>query len=193
MNHKKVLICCFTVLVLLLFTGCTTNNTNNGSNDQNWLDSYTPIHSLGTGVNDFWVTYPSINPSTGESVTHLEWLVESMEDHCVLFVVHRTGCEGCKAQADRVIDLAEQYEEQVMFHDLDIYLGGSIEQRANEVYLYDPEGPPGYIALTGIFTYIKENNDVKIGWHTWEGNVENSEMESWIRDAIYYYSVNSEG
>jgi hypothetical protein len=56
----------------------------------------------------------SCNPSSGETVEHLQWLTESMENTSVLFVVHRTGCIGCKAQADRVIAFAEKYEEQVV-------------------------------------------------------------------------------
>ena len=62
---------------------------------------------------------------------------------------------------------------------------------AYESYFYDPNGPPGYIALTGIFTYVEYNGESKIGWHSWEGDVINSEMEDWIRDAIYYYHFNN--
>jgi len=34
---------------------------------------------------------------------------------------------------------------------------------------------------------------LQIGWHSWELDVEDSVMETWIRDAIYYYNINSEG
>jgi hypothetical protein len=81
----------------------------------------------------------------------------------------------------------------VEFWDLDIPLGGDIEQKAYESYLYDPDGPPGYIALTGVFTYVEQDGETKIGWHSWEGDVADSDMEDWIRDAIYYYHVNSGG
>lgn len=92
-----------------------------------------------------------------------------------------------------MIALAEKYEGQVAFWDLDIPLGGDIAQKAYASYLYDPNGPPGYIALTGIFTYVEDNGDVAIGWHSWEGNVQDAEMESWIQDAIYYYHTNNGG
>ena len=42
-----------------------------------------------------------------------------MDDNCVLFVVHRTGCVGCKEQGDLVISLAEKYNDYVEFHDID--------------------------------------------------------------------------
>ncbi|MEF8848551.1 MAG: thioredoxin family protein, partial [Candidatus Thermoplasmatota archaeon] len=111
----------------------------------------------------------------------------------VLFVVHRTGCESCADQAERVIDFAEEYDEYVKFYDLDTVSDApsDIKQKANEVYKYDPNGPPGYIALTGIYTYIKENGKMTIGWHTWEApndmKVSNSNLETWIKDAIYYH------
>ena len=192
MNYKKILISCFIILVLLLLTGCTTNNTDNGSDDQNWLTNYSPSHSVGTGSSDFWINYPEGNPSSGQTVEHLSWVIDSIERDFVLFVVHK-DCSGCRPQTYRVVNLAEKYKQQVEFHDLNITHGGITEQKAYDAYLYDPDGPPGYIALTGVFTYIKDNGDVKIGWHAWEGNVEDSEMESWIKDAIYYYTVNSEG
>ena len=62
-----------------------------------------------------------------------------------------------------------------------------------EAYLYDPNGAPGYIALTGVFTYIEDDGEIKIGWHSWELDVEDSVMESWIKDAIYYYDMNNKG
>ena len=76
MNHKKILIDCFIILVLLLFTGCITNNTNNGSDDQNWLTNYSPSHSVGNGSSDFWINYPQGNPSSGQTVEHLSWIID---------------------------------------------------------------------------------------------------------------------
>lgn len=174
------------VVVVLLLSGCTTEDSDGAS----WIDDYTPVHSVGTGDTDFWIAYPPTNPSSGQAVNHLAWVNDSLKEACVLFVVHRTGCVGCQAQADRVIALAEKYETQVEFYDLDIALGGATEQRAYDAYVYDPAGPPGYIALTGVFTFVKQNGVVEYGWHSWEGNVGDGEMESWVQDAIYYYHVN---
>jgi thiol-disulfide isomerase/thioredoxin len=197
MELKASMLAFFTVFLLLFFNGCTSNTTdnilsngnNNGPNDYSWLENYSAVHFVGNGSDDFWIEFPQCNPSSGETVEHLQWLTESMENNSTLFVVHKTGCTGCKAQADRVIAFAEKYEEQVVFYDLDISLGGITEQRAYMAYRYDPDGPPKYIALTGVFTYVNDSGEVKIGWHTWEGNVEDSEMESWIKDAIYYCNL----
>jgi len=72
------------------------------------MNNYTPVHSFGDGSNDFWFTFPPGNPSGGLSVDHLSWVLSSLQDGCVLFVVHKTGCVGCQAQADRVIDLGDK-------------------------------------------------------------------------------------
>ena len=190
------------VSILFFLSGCISNNTNddtsddnsdNGFDDSNWLKNYTPVHGIGTGSDDFWITYPPGNPSSGQSVNHLDWVLNSLEKGCVLFVVHKTGCPYCKAQADRVIALADKYAGQVEFYDLDIPLGGDVEQKAYDAYLYDPDGAPGYIALTGVFTLIENNGEIAYGWHSWELDVEDSVMESWIKDAIYYYDLNNEG
>ena len=190
MNSKLILLFASFVFLIVLMSGCVTENSDNGLSDVVWLNNYSPMHSVGSGDNDFWTFSPSEN---GLAVDHLQWIVDSLEEGCVIFVVHKTGCTGCKAQADRVIEFADKYVELVVFHDLDIPLGGITEQRANAAYLYDPDGPPGYIALTGVFTYIEDNGEIKIGWHSWEFDVEDSEMESWIKDAIYYYDMNNEG
>jgi hypothetical protein len=193
MNFKTLTPIIFIIMILSVLSGCTSNN---GTNGDSWIKEYTPVHNLGTGPDDFWMNYPSGNPLSGQNVEHLSWINDSLKTKPVLFVVHRTGCIGCADQAERVMELGERYEEEAKFYDLDAVYDASsdILQKANEVYMYDPNGPPGYIALTGIYTYVKENGEVKIGWHTWEApndmTVSDSDLETWIKDAIYYYNIN---
>ena len=191
MNQKKFLIAIFSIFIILLLSGCTTNDTNNDSYNKDWLTDYSPVHSVGNGIDDFWVDYPSINPNSGQSVTHLSWVNDSLEKGCMLFVVHITGCVSCQPQTDRVIELAEKYKEHVVFHDLDSALGGSVEKRAYNAYLYDPDGSPGIIALTGVFTLFEQNGSIVYGWHSWEQDVDFKEMEEWVKDGIYYWYENS--
>ena len=195
MKDKSILISIFFVILILFVTGCVNNNEN--SNEDSWIDDYIPSHSIGTGANDFWINYPTGNPSSGQEVNHFDWIVNDLKSKPVLFVVHVTGCVGCADQAERVIEFGEEYEEHVEFYDLDAVSGASydIQQKANEVYMYDPNGSPGYIALTGVYTYVKDNGEIKIGWHTWEApndmTVSNSDLETWIKDSIYYYNLNN--
>lgn len=197
MKKKKLLMEALCLFLILILSGCTENKTNNesnnGSNDDNWLIDYSPVHTIGSGNNDFWIEYPTDNPKSNQSISHLSWINDSLEEGCVLFVVHMTGCKSCQPQADRIIDLAEKYEEYLIFHDLDASLGGSIEQRAYDSYLYDPDGSPGIIALTGIFTLIENNGSINYAWHSWERDVDFAEMEKWVRDGIYYWQQNRGG
>ena len=203
MKIKTLLLTLLTVCTLLFLSGCTSNKTNNnsddnsdnGSDDSNWLENYTPVHTVGTGSDEFWIEFPAGSDSYGQSIEHFDWVINTIDNNCVLFVVHRTGCVGCKEQGDLVISLAEKYNEDVEFYDIDAVSGATaeIQQMSNEAYIYDPNGAPGYIALTGVFTYIEDNGEIKIGWHSWELDVEDSVMESWIKDAIYYYNVNNKG
>lgn len=193
MKFKSLIPLICIILMISFFSGCTSNNSNNGTNGSSWIENYTPVHSSGTGTDDFWIVYPEINPKSGTSVSHLGWVLDSLDEGCVLFVVHRTGCVGCQVQADRVIHFAEQYQGQVEFFDLDIASGGSVEQQAYDAYVYDPDGEPGYIALTGIITRLKDNGNLTYGWHSWEGNVADDDMEDWIKDGIYYHHINKQG
>ena len=191
MNKNKlygvVLSMIFTVSALI-FSGCTGDN----SNDSSWLDTYTPVHSVGSGVNDFWISFPDINPEAGQPVNHTSWVLEALDQKAYVFVVHKTGCAACQPQADRINALGNKYWEKMISNDLDLTLGGTTEQKGYEAFYYDPNDAESYIALTGLFTLIKDNGNVTYGWHSWEGDVADAEMETWIKDAIYYYQMNSE-
>ncbi len=167
MQIKTLLVTLLLVGILLFLSGCTSNNTNkksnNGSDESNWLENYIPIHAVGTGSDDFWIEFPAGSDSYGQSIEHFDWVTDTIDNNCVLFVVHRTGCVGCKEQGDLVISLAKKYNKDVEFHDIDAVSDATaeIQQMSNEAYLYDPNGASGYIALTGVFTYIEENETVE--------------------------------
>ena len=182
----------FFVLSFVLLSGCTSDN----SNDSAWMNNYTPVHSVGNETDNFWITFPAGSAYPGQSPQHLTWITEDLKEKPVVFVCHCTGCTGCKPQADRVNALRETYEEDAVFYDLDNPWEGygtateDIKNKFYEAFYYDPNGEPNLIATTGVFTLIKDGGEVKIGWHSWEGNVADAEMETWIKDAIYYYHVN---
>jgi hypothetical protein len=199
MKKQLIILISIVSLFIVFFCGCTSDNSENGSNDdssndsnnENWLESYTPVHSIGTGSDDFWIEFPSSSDNYGQDIYHVSWVNSSIDDGVVLFVVHKTGCLACKEQGELVISLAEKYSEYVKFYDIDDVYNApeDIHEKAISAYLYDPNGSPGYLALTGVFTNVKENGEVKIAWHSWELDVEDSVMESWIKDAIYFYNT----
>jgi hypothetical protein len=200
MKNKKlvgVAASLFFVASFMLLSGCTSDNSNNNSNGPSWMKNYTPAYSVGTGSDNFWIDFPVGGPSAGQSVQHLPWITEDLKEKPVVFVCHRTGCGPCTPQADRVKALRETYEEDAVFYDLDYPFEGygvataDTLQKFNDAFYYDANGDPHYIAFTGVFTRINDGGVVKIGWHSWEGDVADAELETWIKDSIYYYDVNS--
>jgi len=183
--------------VILIFLASNGDNGTN-SDGPSWMNNYTPAHSIGNGADNFWINFPTGNPSVGQSVIHKTWITENLEEKPVVFVCHRTGCGPCTPQADRVKALRETYGEDAVFYDLDYPFEGygvaeeDILKKFYEAFYYDPNGEPNYIAFTGVYSLIKDGTEVKIGWHSWEGDVEDSDMETWIKDCIYYYNMNSE-
>jgi len=190
------------ILIILLAIGGVAffvlSWSPHSSNDPQWLEDYTPVYSVGTGSNNFWINFPVGSPYVDQSINHLTWIAEDLEEKPVVFVCHRTGCGPCTPQADRVKALRETYGEYAVFYDLDYPFEGygvspeDILNKFYEAFYYDSNGEPNYIAFTGVFTRINDGREVKIGWHSWEGDVADADMETWIKDAIYYYHINSE-
>ena len=193
-----ILIVIIAASIIVLSMNKPEKFNNNNGNVVAWMKNYTPIYSLGTGTNNFWINFPTGNPLVGQSVTHPAWITEDLEEKPVVFVCHRTGCGPCTPQADRVKALIQTYGEDIVFYDLDNPFEGygtikeGVLEKYNEAFYYDPNGGSHYIALTGVYTLIKDGGEIKIGWHSWEGNVDDTAMENWIKDAIYNYHINSE-
>jgi hypothetical protein len=192
-----VILVVIVAVVFIVLSGSPDGQNNSGnSNNSQWLGNYTPVHSVGKRTDNFWINFPIGGPSAGQSVQHLTWITEDLKEKPVIFVCHRSGCAACTPQADCVKALRETYGEDVIFYDLDNPFSGygvateDTLEKFNEVFYYDANGPPSYIAFTGVFTLINDTGEVKIGWQTWEGNVEESVTESWIKDAIYYNNIN---
>jgi hypothetical protein len=190
------------ILIILVVIGGVVffvlSGSPDDSNNPGWLDDYSPAYSVGTGSNNFWINFPAGSAYPGQSPQHLTWITEDLEEKPVVFVCHRTGCGPCTPQADRVKALREIYGEDAVFYDLDYPFEGygtateDTLKKLNEAFYYDPNGGSQVIAFTGVFTRINDGGEVKIGWHSWEGDVADADMETWVKDAIYYYHINSE-
>jgi ABC-type Fe3+-hydroxamate transport system substrate-binding protein len=193
MKYKTLGILFICIISVLLVAGCSqqVDNNENSNNENNkslaWIEDYTPAHSLGSDENSFWIDHP-----IDGSISHPQWVIDSLESNCVVFVVHKHTCTWCDPQAQRVIALSEEYEDSMYFYDLDLDLGGDIMEKGYDSLIYDPDGPPSYIALTGIITLIKDDGETHVAWHAWEGDMTESELEDWMKDAMYYYHINKD-
>lgn len=159
--------------------------------DGNWLDNYIPQYFTGSGENCWWKGYPNKHPNAGESVNHSEWIKQDLDTNTVLIVIHKTGCIPCAPQAEKAGEIAEKYPDDLIFHDLDVADGSDTYDKGMETFIYDPDNAQNYIALTVVLTLIKDESDnVSIAWHSWEGDMDKSVLESWVKDAIYNYKQN---
>ena len=175
-------------------SGQSINNENNQPQnnqspiDENWLDNYVTQYFVGSKENNWWIDYPDKHPESGESVNHLEWIKQDLDKKAVLIVVHKTGCGPCTPQAEKSGEIAEKYPDDLIFYDLDVVDGSETYNKGMEIFMYDPDDAQNYIALTVVLTQIKDDsNKVSITWHSWEGDMEKSVLESWVKDGIYYY------
>jgi len=104
--RKTQLVAVGAILLALLVSGCLGNNegSSSGSGDDNWLDTYSPVHTVGTGSNKFWIDFPESSQYNGQNVQHLAWVEGSLGTHCVVFVVHKTGCVGCNSISEKYLN-----------------------------------------------------------------------------------------
>ena len=47
---------------------------------EDW-NSYNPSHSLGSGDEDWWTTYPDQNANSGSTVSHPTWILDALKEN----------------------------------------------------------------------------------------------------------------
>jgi len=169
-----------------------SNNHSNkpNNNETDWWETYNPEYSQGLKNDDWWVTYPDQHPDSGAAVSHLDWVLDSLEDKPVVILDHSEGCIPCMQQQEDMNKVLEEYGDEVIYYDL---LADGSDPRAYEAFdVYDPNGEPNYIPLTIMVTKIKDNSgNVKIAWHSAEGATGEDWIKSYMKDSIYYHHESS--
>ena len=152
----------------------------------NWLETYEPAHTVGSLKDDWWTTYPDIHPESGAPVTHLDWVMDKLEDGPVIILDHSVGCAPCVQQTGDINAVLSAFPGQISYYDL---LADGSDKRAYDVFdVYDANGDPPYIPLTVIITRVKDGDSTKIVWHSTEGATGMDWIEGYVKDAIYYHS-----
>jgi hypothetical protein len=145
--------------------------------------------SVGFGSENFWVEYPTSHPLSGESVNHPSWAETALDSKIVLILDHSVGCAPCVQMSAICNAVYPSYSAVMTYLDL---TSGTTEPQASEAFAtYDPTGGVNYIPLTIILTEVKDpSGNVAIGWHSWEGVVDQATLQSWISDALSYFEEN---
>lgn len=144
---------------------------------------------VGTGVEDFWITYPTTHPSSGATVQHPEWVLSALDSGVVMILDHSEGCAPC-IQQGTICRSISSANPDIVHIDLS---SGTDEPDASEGFAaYDPNGGTHYVPLTIVVTRVQSPTGTSaIGWHSWEGVIDESSLLSWIADAKSHYGENS--
>jgi len=157
----------------------------------NWLEGYKLKYFFGHEEDDWWIWYPDQHPDARTSVNHTDWVIESLEEKPVVILDRSNSCQPCIQQEIDIEKALEHLGENITYFDL---LSGGSDERANETFdVYDPNEGQSYIPLTVMITLIQNtNNNVRVGWHSFEGATGKDWIESYMKDSIFYHQNNVE-
>jgi len=149
----------------------------------------TTRRDVGTGADDFWITYPTSHPSSGGTVQHPDWVISALGSGVVMILDHSEGCAPCIQQGSICRSISSANPD-ITYIDLS---SGTDEPDASEGFAaYDPNGGVHYVPLTIVVTKVQSpSGGTVIGWHAWEGVIDERSLQSWIADAKSHYSENS--
>lgn len=146
----------------------------------------TERRDVGTGSEDFWIEYPPSHPSSGAEVQHPEWVLSALESGVVMILDHSEGCAPCVQQTAICEAVYSTYSE-IEYFDLS---SGTDEPWASDAFAaYDPSGGVHYVPLTVVLTKVQSpSGGTAVGWHSWEGVIDQASLSSWIADAISHWN-----
>ncbi len=145
-------------------------------------------YSIGSGNDDWWVTYPPQSPSSGNEVSHPQWVLDALASKPVVVYVHK-GCGYCKPQTEALTEIVK--EEGSKFTYFDLAADGSDSRSEDAGRVYDPNGGVTYVPMTVIIT-LAPNSEGKVEpvWHSSEDVTGKEWIKNYIDDAVSYHNQN---
>jgi len=147
------------------------------------LDALGSEYPIGSGNDDWWITYPDDSSESGKEVSHPQWVLAALEDKPVLIYIHKT-CEGCGPQTEAIVEVVNEYDNELVYFNLS---GEGDDARANEAgIVYDPnEGLRHYVPMTIILTVMRSpDGKDHVIWHSADQPTGKEWIKSYIEDAI---------
>jgi hypothetical protein len=162
-----------------------------GAVSEDW-SSYKPAHTLGSGQDDWWTTYPAESAKRGVAVQHLDWVLDQMKEKPVLILVHSKTCKPCIVQMANIGDVLANLGSDVKYYD--ILAEGNNIPKAMEILQAYGLSEQGYVPTTIFLTLIKgADGKVGVAWYSVEDAMSVDEITSFVKDAIYYHQQNVGG
>ncbi len=174
-----------TFLLIIVLTVFVT-----GSQAAGKLEGYKPIHALGSSEDDWWIGYPPQSSGSGTLISHPKWVLDSLKNKPVLILDHSSSCTSCVVQKANIEKALAAYSKNVTYYDL---MADESDKRAIDVLnIYGITG--NYVPTTVFITLIKgPDGKVSVGWHAAEDAMNQDDITSYLKDAVYYYQQNAPG
>lgn len=156
---------------------------------EDW-ESYKPVHSLGSEDGDWWTVYPSQSEKAGQPVEQSDLVVEALKDKPLVVLVHSSSCAPCVVQMANMEKVMANYGNEISYREL---LGeGSGLKEATEFLKIYSTSKRLVVPTTVFFTMIKgPDGKAAVAWHSVEDAMSEDAVTDYVKDAIYYYRLNS--
>jgi hypothetical protein len=156
-----------------------------GALAEDW-QSYKPAHSLGSASTDWWTAYPDQSRKSGSAVEHPQWILESLKEKPVIIFLHQESCTSCAAQKANIDAVMEMYPQSVILFDITADWKDPRFVDFNKAY--EPNFVPTTIFLTRAWG---ADGKLLTIWHGEEDAMSQDLVQSFVKDAIYYYQENA--
>ena len=154
-------------------------------------DDKGPEHSIGSDNSDWWTTYPDKNVNSGSAVDHPDWVLEGLEEKPLMILIHQNNCPPCKTHVPRINDAVQAFKDDILYYDI-LAEGEGFKKALEILDVYNPTGKKQYVPTTIFVTLIEnEDGEVEVGWHSEIDIMSTDDINSYIKDSIYYHKENA--
>lgn len=153
-------------------------------------DGYTPAFEVGSGEDDWWTAYPDQHQNASLPADHPDWVIDELEDKPLLILVHSSNCVPCLVQTPRIKSSADRFAESISYQDV-LAEGSGFKKALDILNVYDPDGGMKYIPTTIFITLARgSKGGVEVAWHSKADILSQEDIDSYLKDAIYYHKKN---
>jgi hypothetical protein len=152
---------------------------------EDW-QSYEPSHSLGSSSTDWWTAYPDQSEKAGSDVEHPQWILESLKEKPVIIFLHQEECKSCGAQKANIDAVMEMYPRSVTLFDI------MADWKDPRFVDFNNAYEPSFVPTTIFLTRARSSDGKALTiWHSEEDAMSQDQVQSFVKDAIYYYQENA--
>jgi len=156
-----------------------------GALAEDW-QNYKPAHSLGSASTDWWTAYPDQSKKHGSAVEHPKWILESLNEKPVIVFLHQEECEGCKDQKANIDAVMEMYPQSMILFDI------MADWKDPRFIDFNKAYEPNFVPTTIFLTRARGADGKAMAiWHSEEDAMRQDQVQSFVKDAIYYYQENA--